>query len=162
MKRRRQGTKTRKRRFRVWTHTQAEKALPYITSIVRSLREHFVEARSHHVRAERRRSRPGRPDREALLAIEEAAAAAARAEEQFEQAGKELWRLNIYLLDPVRGLALIPFAHPEERLAWFVFDLFAPETLGSWRYHEDPLEARRPLSELLPEPPASPERTLVV
>ena len=45
----------------------------------------------------------------------------------------------------VGGLALIPFA-VEKRLAWYVFDLFDEEDpLRFWRYHQDPLEKRRPM-----------------
>jgi hypothetical protein len=155
MKRKRRSSKVRTRRFRVWTQPQVREALPYITSIVRSLREHYLEARSLDVRVRKLRERPGHLDRAAILDLEEAKRSLEAAEERFEEAGRELLRLNIYCLDPLQGLALVPFAHEEEqRLAWFVFDLFAPEKLGSWRYHDDPLEMRRPLSEAPREPPS--------
>src|SRR6266446_176739 len=96
---------------------------------------------------ERLARRPGRPDRGALIAHAEAVREAAEANERFESGLKELLRLHMYCLDPVRGLALIPFAHGDQ-LAWFVFDLFEANPLGAWRYHEDPLTTRRPLAEL--------------
>ena len=69
------------------------------------------------------------------------------ANERFEAGLQELLDLNVYCLDPVHGLALLPFAHADQ-LAWFVFDLFEPDPLRFWRYHTDPLATRRPLSEL--------------
>jgi hypothetical protein len=59
---------------------------------------------------------------------------------------------DVFLLDPVRGLALIPFQQGEE-LAWFVFDAFDQNGLTSWRYHKDPLETRRPMPKESPSDP---------
>ncbi len=69
------------------------------------------------------------------------------ANKRFEAGLQELLKLNVYCLDPVHGLALLPFAQADQ-LAWLVFDLSEPEPLRFWRYHADPLTARRPLSEL--------------
>jgi hypothetical protein len=133
--------------IRVWTRTQAEKALPLITSIVRSIRMDRLDAQAQHLRVTRLAQRPGRPNRDAIIAQEDAAREAREANERFEASLRELLELNIYCLDPGRGLALIPFAHGDE-LAWFVFDLFEKDPLGSWRFHKDPLTTRRPLAEL--------------
>jgi hypothetical protein len=146
MKPRRKKAGARKHTFRVWTHAQAAAALPYLTSIARSVREHYLRGRAHRRRAQRLQERPGRPDRRALLDLQEAVREAEEAEERFHGALKELWRLNVYCLDPARGVALIPFAR-DDQLAWFIFDLFDPDKLSSWRFHADPLETRRPLSE---------------
>jgi hypothetical protein len=154
MKPRRKKAKARGRIFRVWTHAQAATALPYIASIMRTVREQYLAARANRLRAKHLQGRPGRPDRQALLALEAAVQEAEEAEGRFEEALKELWRLNIYCLDPVQGLALIPFAHPDQQLAWFVFELFEKDQLRSWRFHGDPLESRRPLSDEVTAPPA--------
>ena len=146
MKNRRKKAAARKHTFRVWTHPQAAAALPYLTSVVRSVREHYLQFRSERHRALRLRQRPGRPDRQALLDLEAAARETDLLEDRFNDDLRELWRLNIYCLDPAQGLALIPFAH-DEQLAWFVFDLFDPSKVSSWRFHADPLETRRPLSD---------------
>ena len=58
-----------------------------------------------------------------------------------------LQAIDVYCLDPIQGLALIPFVH-DKQLAWFVYDLFDAEPLRFWRYHEDSFETRRPLAEL--------------
>jgi hypothetical protein len=129
----------------VWTYSQAQKALPYVASIVRSLREHQLEALRCQLDAERLARQPGRPARAALIAHEEATRGAEQAEERFQESLEELHTLDIYCLDPVQGLALIPFAH-QEQLAWFVFDLFDGNRLRFWRFHEDPLETRRPIA----------------
>jgi hypothetical protein len=63
---------------------------------------------------------------------------------RFEETIKELNAIDVCSLDPAQGLALIPFAKNDE-LAWYVFDLFAPQGMKAWRFHEDPLESRRPL-----------------
>jgi hypothetical protein len=44
-------------------------------------------------------------------------------------------------------MAWIPFSH-DNQLAWFVFDLFDTEPIRYWRYQTDPLETRRPVSEV--------------
>jgi hypothetical protein len=141
------GTRKRQQQLRLWTLDEARAATPYITSITRSLREHHLEAQSQHRTARRLADRPGRLDRTGRIHQEDANRAATAAEDRFQQALDELQALDVYCLDPVQGLALIPFAH-DEQLAWFVFDLFDTEPLRSWRYHNDPLETRRPLAEL--------------
>jgi hypothetical protein len=141
--------------MQVWTYDQARRVLPYVASIMRSLRDHHLEAQQQRMRAQRLAEQPGRPDRAAILSHAEAVQAAEHAEEQFHQALDELHTLDIYCLDPVAGLALIPFAMGK-RLAWFVFDLFdADDPLRAWRYHQDPLEMRRPIPEALAGPPES-------
>jgi hypothetical protein len=59
--------------------------------------------------------------------------------------------LDIYSLDPLKGIALIPTVH-DQRLAWFVYDLFDAEDIRFWRYHDDALEARRPIADLAERP----------
>lgn len=145
MKRRR--TKRHVQRIRVWSYDDARKALPYIGSLVRSLREHRLDQLAHDQQAQRLAAKPGRPDRAAILAHEEAVAEAGRAADRFEESLDELNALDIYCLDPVLGLALVPFAHGEE-LAWYVYDLFDGAELRSWRLHTDPLDTRRPVTEL--------------
>jgi len=152
MKRHHKPSKQREQVVRVWTQAQAQKALPLITAVVRSLREDRLEAQARHLRADRLAMRPGRPDRDAMIAHAEAVREAQESIGRFEAGLRELFELNIYCLDPVAGLALIPFAHGEQ-LAWFVFDLFEQNNLGTWRFHEDPLTTRRPLAELKDKAP---------
>jgi hypothetical protein len=144
--------------IRVWTYPQIQGTLPYIASVLRSLRESRLEAGRWHLKARRLADRPGRPDRTALLAREEALHEARLADDRFQEALEELHALDVYCLDPVRGLALVPFVQ-DKQLAWFVYDLFDPEPLRSWRYHHDALDTRRPIAEAL-EGPA--ENDLVV
>ena len=138
--------------LRLWTHADAEKALPYVRSIMGSLREHWLDvhrAKRHLRRLDRK---PGRPDRTALLDRAHAAQDSDLAADRFDESLRELMALDIYCVDPVEGLALIPFRKGEE-LAWFVFDLFVPERLLTWRLHNDPMETRRPLTEAFPDAP---------
>jgi hypothetical protein len=151
MKNKRKKVRQEMRAIQVWTHAQALRALPYVRSIMGSLREHRLHFQECQLRAQRLGSRSGRPDRDRILAQEEASQEAQQAADAFNSAFEELLELDVYCLDPVRGLALIPFAH-ENQLAWFVFDLFDNEPLRTWRYHEDPLETRRPIAEVLKEP----------
>ena len=53
----------RKQVLPVWTYPQAQNAVPYIRSIMRSLREHRLEQLGSEMRAKRLAARPGRPDR---------------------------------------------------------------------------------------------------
>jgi hypothetical protein len=153
VKRNRKGSRKRREAIQVWTYDQARRVLPYVASIMRSLREYCLEAQQQHLTAYRLVKRPGRPDRKAILAHTGAVQEASQAEERFNQALDELHTLDIYCLDPVFGQALIPFAK-DDRLAWFVFDLFdTRDSISSWRFHQDPLEKRRPIAEALAGPP---------
>jgi hypothetical protein len=147
MKRNQNEAKRRRQTLRVWSLAQAQAALPYIGSVMRSLREHRLEAQAQQSRAEKLARRPGRPDRSTIIALEDSKAAAAKAQDAFETALHELHSLDIYCLDPNQALALIPFVH-DKQLAWYVYDLFDAEPLRFWRFHSDPLETRRPLAEL--------------
>jgi hypothetical protein len=69
-----------------------------------------------------------------------------QADIELEEAFDELKAIEVYCLDPVQGLALIPFGKGDA-LAWYVFNLFSPLGLEAWRFHADPLEMRRPLEQ---------------
>lgn len=143
----RSRTRTHEQTIRVWSYDEARTVLPYVASVVRSLREHRLNAQQHELTARRLDAKPGKPNRSTLLALEETRAEAGRAKEAFEEALEELNALDIYSLDPLLGQALIPFAHGDQ-LAWYIYDLFAEGDLSFWRFHTDPLDARRPLAEL--------------
>jgi hypothetical protein len=147
MTRQPKGTKKRSRSIQVWTYAQAQSALPYINSIVSSLREHALEVLAHRRRLQRLDNKAGRPDRSALIAMQEANRQLLLAEGRFEDAADELQELDIYSLDPVQGTALIPFVHKDE-LAWFIFDLFDSRPLSFWRFQSDPEDTRRPITSM--------------
>ncbi len=147
MKRDQRGAKRRRQSLKVWSHKEALAALPYLATVLRSVREHRLEALNQHRRVKRLASQPGRPNRDHLIALQEATRAAREADDRFQDALREIHLLDIYCVDPVAGLAFIPFAH-DEQLAWFVYDLFDAEPLRFWRYHSDPVETRWPLEEM--------------
>ena len=153
MKRNRNGSRKPPDTIQVWTYDQARRVLPYVASIMRSLRDYHLEAQQQNRTAHRLANQPGRPGRTALLEHAAAEQAAAQAKDRFHEALDELHTLDVYCLNAVAGLALIPFA-TENRLAWFVFDLFDPnDPIRFWRYHQDPLETRRPIAEVPAGPP---------
>ena len=131
--------------LRMWTFDQAKAVLPYLSSIVRSLREHTLDLQAARRRIALLDARPGRPDRQTLIAAEEARQTLIRLEGEFTLALEELAALDIHPLDAGRGQALVPFLH-DEQLAWFIFDLFDPELIRSWRYQNDPEETRRKIT----------------
>jgi hypothetical protein len=147
MKRQPKGSTTRRKAVQVWTYAQALKAVPYLASVVRSLREHATELAAARGEERRLNERPGRPDRTALIALEQTQSDARRAEAAMEDDLDELERLDVFSLDPFRGQALVPFAH-EDQLAWYVFDLFEPNPYPSWRFQSDPEDTRRPVTAL--------------
>jgi hypothetical protein len=148
VKRNRKGSKQRRQTIQVWTYDQALRVLPYVAAIMRSLRESYLEALPHSLTAKRLASQAGRPDRTRLIAHATALEEVRQAQERLQEAIDDLQTLDIYCLDPLQGQALIPFEH-NQQLAWFVYDLFDNEPLRFWRYHEDPLETRRPIAEAL-------------
>jgi hypothetical protein len=145
MKRRRQRQKRPIRALRLWTYEDAARSIPYLRSVLRSLREHWLEAQNQRCNRERIERRPGRPDRERLLTGQEVEVRQEDAETRFNDALEELMSIDVYLLDPVRGVALIPFRKDDD-LAWYVFDQFDTRGLTGWRFHSDPLEECRPLT----------------
>jgi hypothetical protein len=151
MKRNKGGAKPRQETIQIWSHERARAAIPYITAVVRSLREHWLDATAKRETTRRLNAQPGRPDRAALIAHADAVREASEAEDRFEEARAELEALDVYCLDPGNGLALIPFMH-DNVLAWYVFDLFGTDPIRFWRFHSDPLETRRPLTQLLEHP----------
>jgi hypothetical protein len=151
MKRNRKEAKREQRQVQTWNLPQARAALPYLSSVVRSLREHQLEALAHTRAANRLANRPGRPDRNTLIAEQEARKAAEQADAHVQEALAELEAMDVYCLDPVAGQALIPFVK-NEQLAWYVYDTFDSEPFRFWRWHTDPIEMRRPVEEVVPDP----------
>jgi hypothetical protein len=139
----------------LWSYSAARKAVPYLRAVVRSVRDYSLEVQQARRQIQQRNARTGRPDRQTLIRRAEAVQDLEHAFGELEAALEELKVLDVYSLDPAKGLALIPFGQGDD-LAWFVFDLFAPQGLEAWRFHGDPLETRRPLlqdsSAVLPAP----------
>jgi hypothetical protein len=130
----------------LWGYEAALKAVPYLRAIVRSLREHWLHVQSARRQIQRLDSWPGRPNRQTFIRRETAVRELDQANIEFEEAFEELNAIDVYCIDPVQGLALIPFGKGDE-LAWYVFDLFAPQGLEAWRLHSDPPGKRRPLEQ---------------
>jgi hypothetical protein len=139
------GAKRRRPTLRVWSYTQAEAAVPYLRSVLRSLREHALEALAWRRRLARLAATPGRPDRAALIEKAEAERHLHEAENHARHAADELADLDVLPLDAINGQALLPFVH-DDQLAWYVFDLFDSPPLRSWRFQSDPDETRRPIT----------------
>lgn len=138
------------RRLRVlhlWTLPEVHKAVPYLRSVVASLREHWLEVLNTQRRAELGAKHPNAKQRAGLLAMEKVEDERSRAQQQFDDALEELNRIDVFLLDAVQGLVLIPFRKGDD-LAWFVFDQFTTSGLVGWRNHNDPMEERRDLGSL--------------
>jgi hypothetical protein len=145
MKRNPKSAKPRAEAIQVWTLAQAQSAVPYITSIVRSLREHALEIQKYKSILDKLGQLSGRPKRDTLIAEQEARQDLIQAESAFQEAADELQPLDIYPLDPIRGHALVPFVH-DEQLAWYIFDLFDASPFRFWRFQSDPEDTRRPVT----------------
>lgn len=147
MKKHRKEEKQDLIQLRLWTYDEAKKAVRYLRSLVGSLRDCWLEARQAHLQVEKVASRNGRPDRAALIQLEETNREVDVAGAKLEEVAAEMLALSAYCVDPTAGIAVIPFLRGES-LAWFVFDLFDEAGLVAWRLSSEPLETRRPLSEL--------------
>jgi hypothetical protein len=113
---------------RLWTYEAALSAVPYLRAVVRSLREFWLDVQSARRQIERLDSGPGRPDRQTLIRRAAAVVELDQADFKVEETFEELKAIDVFCLDPAQGLALIPFGKGDE-LAWYVFDLFAPQGL---------------------------------
>jgi len=145
MKRNHKSTKAKSEAIQVWTLAQAQAAVPYITSILRSMREHALDVQRFKLTVEKLAKTPGRPTRDAIIAEHEAKHELNRAEQSFQEAVDELQALDVYTLDPIRAQALVPFVF-DEQLAWYVFDLFDGTPIRFWRLQSDSEETRRPIT----------------
>ncbi len=150
MKRDRKRGRRREQTIRIWSYTEAQAVVPYVVSVMRSLRDCKLEALQQGLTAKRLDELPGRPDRSALADREDARQAAKQADERFHEFLDELHTLDVYCLDALQGLALIPFAR-DNQLAWWICDVFDEQPLRFWRYHRDPLETRRPIPQSVKE-----------
>jgi hypothetical protein len=130
---------------RLWTFGQAKAALPYLVSVVRSLREHSLECQSLRSQFEKLEEQPGRPDRRTLITLEEIKRQLLRAEEEVAAAIEELAVLNIHPQDAIQGQVLLPFLQ-DDQPAWMIFDLFDSQPIRFWRYYDDTESTRRRLS----------------
>jgi len=133
--------------LRLWALPDVYKAVPYIRSLMQSLRDGWLELRQAQESVERAKARPGRPNRDTLIQMEESQRDVERAEAGLQDIVTDMMALSAYCVDPVAGLAVIPFLRGQE-LAWYVFDLFDEQGIIAWRLYSDPLEMRRPLAEL--------------
>ena len=131
--------------IQVWTLAQARAAHSYILTLVRSLREHSLDVIARRREVARLADRPGRPDRQTLIALQEAQGEVLRAENRVHEDATELAGLDVYSFDPIRGQALIPFVH-DDQLAWYIFDMFDSDPFRFWRFQSDPDETRRPVT----------------
>jgi hypothetical protein len=149
MKRRHKKRAKNARVIRLWSLQEVGKAVPYLHSVIGSIRENWLDVQSlkrEAVLVEKRI--PAGTKR--LVALSRAKDDIDKAENRFAEAIEELSRVDVFLLDPVRGMAFIAFRQGEE-LAWFIFDQFEEKGLIGWRLHSDALEMCRPLN-LLAEP----------
>ena len=128
-----------------WTYPQAVAALPYISSVVRSIREHALAVAGSKQNLKRLDALPGRPTRALLIEQQDTLRELRHAEDALREATDELEKLDVASLDPAKGQALVPFVH-DNQLAWFVFDLFENPPYRYWRYQSDPTETRRPVT----------------
>jgi hypothetical protein len=148
MNRNRKGKQSQQTTIRAWTYDQARNALPYLGSVMSSVREHWLDAQHFDRKLQQLTRQPGRPDRKRILSQEDTRQQAREALEAFRNAQEELNELDVFCTDPVRGEAVIPFSHDKE-LAWFIYDRYDPEPLRFWRMHTDSLDTRRPIAELV-------------
>ena len=130
---------------RPWAFEEAQAAVPYFSSLARSLREHYLEVLAKRREVQLLTERHGRPDRQALIAEQEARRDLHEAEQDYQGALEELSELNVHPHDPGQGVALVPFVQ-DDQPAWYVFDLFDSQPIRSWRYRSDPEATRRPLA----------------
>jgi hypothetical protein len=107
----------------VCTYAQARAVLPYVASIMRSLREHRLDFLSRRRCLKRLTSQPGRPRRDALLAQEDAARGAVQADAEYQRTLAELESLGIRCIDSVAGLAIFTLYH-DGYVREYVYDLF--------------------------------------
>src|SRR2546423_3117000 len=99
MKRRRERSR-RMRTLRLWDWSEVVKAVPYLRSVIGSLREHWLEvlnAERHLSRLAQHKAPVGRRH---LIEEQAGREERHRAQTKFEDALAELNRIDVFLLDP--------------------------------------------------------------
>jgi Uncharacterized conserved protein (DUF2203) len=112
----------------IWTYAEARAVLPYVASIMGSLREHRLDLLRHRLSSHRLATKPGRPTLDTLLDREEAAREEGRAGAEYEKTLAELEWLGIRCLDSAAGLAIFT-VYESGYLREYVFDLFDSQPL---------------------------------
>jgi hypothetical protein len=128
-------TDRRNRFLGVWTYAEARAVLPYVASIMGSLRDHRLDFLRHRLSAQRLAAKPGRPRRDTLLDQEEAAREEGRADAEYQKTLAELKSLGIRCLDSVAGLAIFT-VYEYGYLREYVYDLFDSQPLRFPYEHE--------------------------
>src|SRR5262245_35947102 len=72
--------------LRLWTFDDAQAAVPYIASVVRSLREHHLDILTKRRELQALADSPGRLDRKALIAEQETRRDLTRSEQEYQSA----------------------------------------------------------------------------
>lgn len=132
--------------MRLWKYPEAIKARPYLHRVLGSLRDDWLQLQQHQLDESRLAQK--KADRTTLIGLEDARKESHRASERFRDSLRELRKIDVFLLDPVQGIAFIPFQRDEE-LAWMIYDRFDENGLIGWRLHSDPIEERRPIDEIV-------------
>ncbi len=143
MKRHR-SAKPGKPQIKLWTHAEVVKALPYVCSILRSLRENALQTNAVQRRLERLDEKPGRLSRTELIAQAELRRDARERYDGYLNDLDELQELGVGCVDPLQGEAIFPFLY-DDQVAWFTYDLFEGPQLRWWRYDSDSPTTRRPI-----------------
>ena len=99
---------------RLWALKEAQAAVPYLSSLARSLREHYLEVLAKRREVQLLTERHGRPIRTALIAQQEARRDLHEAEQDYQSALEELSELNVHPVDPGQGMALVPFVQDNQ------------------------------------------------
>jgi hypothetical protein len=139
--------------LRMWSLESAQQALPYFHSLQRAIRDVWMNFRQAETRLQRLRKQPGKPDRELLIALDDANRDHARIEKDLDDVSSEMVAQSLFCVDPMGGVSAVPFLYHQE-LSWFIVDMFDPRGITSWRRHSDSFEIRRPLDELETPPVA--------
>ena len=152
-KQRRNSKPTNLIALRMWTLETAHQAVPYFRSLQNSIRDIWIDFRQAERIHNKLQQRSEKPDRDALIALDDSNADLARFEKQLEEISTEMIAQSLYCVDPVTGISAVPFMK-DQQLAWFIVDLFDENGISTWRLHTDPLDRRRTLPEL--EQPVAP------
>jgi hypothetical protein len=132
--------------MRLWTWSEVAKAVPYLRSVIGSLREHWLDILNIQRQIDKTEAGKGPAKRQQMMDMQAHHDERSRAQAKFDDALEELNKVEVYLYDPIRGLAMIP-CRKRDDLAWYVFDHFAAPGVIGWRYQNDPIDECRPLDE---------------
>ncbi len=133
-------------RLHPWTLARARSASGYLRQVLGSLREAWLDHAAAAHRIKKLDQRHGKANTKLLLELEEQKSNLQSHYQRIVEAVTEMAAIGAVPGPMHQGIGFLPVVN-NQRLAWLIVDLFDEATLAGWRWHGEPEDIKRPISE---------------